>query len=87
MKNWKYYVASCAYRQTKKPGFFSGDAEGGWVLHLDDGEYPLPDGLNRMGSQGYELVGIQPAQMRTGGQSPSWYNPETLYIFKQPLDT
>jgi|GEM_PF-3732412 len=84
VKKWEYYVAFCSYVETKKAGMFGGAAEGAWMLRLGDTEYPLADGLNRMGSQGYELMGIQLSHLRTGGSSMTYYYTDAHYIFKRP---
>lgn len=78
---WRYYVAQCWYKVPQVPGRASSKDEGYWVLSLDR-EYPLVDGLNHMGELGYELVGIQPTGLRSGGQYGQWYEPSSFYVFK-----
>jgi hypothetical protein len=85
-RKWKYYAATCCYKETRKAGLFSGNPEGHWVLLLDQ-EHSLSDGLNHMGNLGYELVGIQQEEIRYGGQIGGVYRPTYIYVFKQPLDT
>jgi hypothetical protein len=82
---WTYYTARCYYKETRKADVFSRYAEGIWVLDLEQ-EYPLAEGLNAMGSRGFELVAIQPAQLRHGGSNQSYYEPVSIYIFKQRID-
>jgi hypothetical protein len=44
IQKWKYYVAYCSFKETKKPRAF-GQREGYWILQLDK-EFSLTDGLN-----------------------------------------
>lgn len=67
---WTYYTARYYFKETKKAGMFGGYAEGIWMLDLEQ-EYPLVQGLNAMGSRGFELVAIQPAQLQHGGRHQS----------------
>lgn len=85
-KAWRYQIAHCRFKETKAPGWLGKGREGHWVLALDQ-EYALAEGLNHMGSLGYELVGIQLAVMETVGGEGGTSEPESIYVFKQPLDT
>jgi hypothetical protein len=85
-KTWRYYVAACTYKEGKAGGLLGTRRDGQWILHLDR-ELPLAQGLNYMGGLGYELVGIQPAVLRSGGEIARYYEPDTFYIFKQPIET
>ena len=78
-KTWRYQVAHCRYDDR------GSGREGHWVLEFDR-EYPLLEGLNHLGSLGYELVGIQTAEMEAGGVEGFDYKPRSIYIFKQPVE-
>jgi hypothetical protein len=84
-RTWRYQVAHCQFKETRKAGLLSGVSEGQWVLVLDR-EYPLAEGLNRMGDLGYELAGIQLAILETGGRAAGPYAPASIYVFKRPVD-
>ena len=81
IQKWKYYVGTSHFKITKEGGLL-GHKEGYWVLTLDE-EFTLQDGLQHMGDLNYELVGIQAANLKTGGSG--WYQPSYFYIFKRPL--
>jgi hypothetical protein len=80
---WEYVVSYCYFKVTKKGGLTHGD-DGYWALNTDGKEYSLSQGLSLLGSAGYELVGIQPVEMRTGRYVRTTYIPTFFYIFKKP---
>jgi len=93
VQKWDYYVADCYYKVTKEPNIPNNlmrrlanqaidEAEGDWILVLDK-EFSLSDGLTYMGNLGFELVGIQANNLKTGDIN-TWYQPDYSYIFKRP---
>lgn len=84
-KKWSYVTALCYFRETKSAGlmgFMGALGEGYFMLSLEQ-DYSLNEGLNVMGSRGYELAGIQAAAL-IEGKEVGWYRPKYLYVFKRP---
>ena len=90
---WEYLTAYYFYQEKDKT-----HPEGGFVfLFKDSGVRTLDDGLNVLGQQGWELVGIQPQfQLPIEGGvveqalnsrygKPATYMFTTNYIFKRPV--
>ena len=61
--------------------------EGRWTLNVGE-VMGLSRGLDYMGEQGYELVGIQLTNLESRGEgSGGYYQPNSMYIFKRPRGT
>ncbi|HEV7642354.1 MAG TPA: hypothetical protein VGO50_00305 [Pyrinomonadaceae bacterium] len=82
LKKWTYNIALCHWIKTSG-GLFQ-EEEGYWVIDIEK-ELPLAEGLNYAGELGYELVGLQIARSRFGGELGGYEHPDHLYIFKKPL--
>ena len=81
IKKWTYNTALCHWIKTSG-GLFE-EEEGYWVIDIEK-ELPLAEGLNYAGELGYELVGLQIARSRFGGDLGGYDHPDHLYIFKKP---
>lgn len=74
MQKWEYQFFSVRYGE-----------ESGWQISIDGELYKLREGLNYLGKKGWELVGLQHTDLKTGGYSQGWYQPTYFYVFKRPL--
>ena len=79
---WNYHVCSCWYEVVKRAVLESRQL-GLWKIDVDGG-VGLNDVLNRMGSQGWELVAVHPSQLQAGdGGVGHSYRPSFVYVFKR----
>ena len=72
LPTWEYKICLIQYHKTA-PELFN------WQLTIDGKKFGLEAGLEKLGSKGWELAGIQTA--RTEG-----FNfPKSYYVFKRPM--
>jgi hypothetical protein len=72
---WEYKIAAVDYDKKVER----------WCVRIDKQQYPLSEGLQHLGQQGWELVAIQARDLKTyGGRTVGWYQPTYYYIFKRP---
>jgi hypothetical protein len=78
-QRWEYEVIR-AY-----PGKEKREYTGKWHMNLDGKILSLRDGLDLLGSEGWELVGIQLLEGWTGSLN-NWYQLDSFYVFKRQLE-
>ena len=55
---WEYKICDCTAKITD-PGGFLREKEGYWIINIDGEVFGLQEGLEKLGSKGWELAGIQ----------------------------
>ncbi len=91
MQEWEYVTLPVVWERGRIPGRLRPGEEGGWVIRLavpgGFKQFDLIDGLNRMGSLGYELAAVHRyAEPRVPKEFPTLTTapPGGMYIFKRP---
>ncbi len=77
---WEYLTCRCYVADINPNPFKIVHA---WVIDIDGTEYPIDEGLNYLGQDGWELVTVQQVS-----QQPDDFGGYLSYrhIFKRPLD-
>jgi len=78
---WEYDVILCTYEKDKK----NGKDKEFWSLLIDGEHHYMIDGLDLMGSHGWELIAQHPLRIPSGEKFSLWYHPDYWFIFKRPV--
>jgi len=81
---WEYAGHYAWFHVTQKHGLEWED-EGVWLIRIGDKSYRLVEGVNWLGRNGWELVGLHQINRFYGGEFLHYQTLEYFYIFKRPL--